>query len=374
MRLERITIWQFALIIFVSRSVLSLLGMPVVTAGQAGRDGWIASLVMVLWGIPVVFFYLKLAERHPDQTIFEYANHLLGPMWGRLATLPLLWGFLHYSAVILREYGEVIVSAVLPRTPLVFIMGAMIFVCAVGVRLGIEVLSRSAEILVPLFFVSTVGTIILSLPQTDFSRLAPVGTSGLDGILQASVVPSGFYFLFAALLVIYPSLNQKRRALKSAIAASTLAGLLVTAGVTVALAAYGPNEMSRLRFPLLTMARTIQFSEFIERIETLTVAAWGVGLFLELSIVFYAGARGIALWMNINDHRRLVFPMGSILLTLSLTLFPSSFSLQEFQRAEVIGPYGFLMIFGGPALVWLGSLRHGHRRKDAPLPKEGSHP
>ncbi len=365
MQLERISLWQFTLIIFIMRAVLSLATMPMILSEQKGGDSWVASILFILVGVPIALFYVKLAERHPDQTIFEYANTLLGPVWGRLVTAPLLWGFLHYSSVILREYGEATVTAVLPQTPLVFIMGCMILVCAVGVRLGIEVLGRSAELLVPLFAVSTVTVILLAVPLGELAHLTPVGVAGLGPIIRGGIAPSTYYFLFAVILVIYPSLNKKRFAGTSAVLASVSAATLVGLAAAVAVAIFGSEEAARLLFPFLSMARLVQVAEFVERIEAVTGIAWGAGLFLELSVVFYAGARGLGLWLGIVDHRRLVFPMGAILLTLSLVLFPNAFEISDFQTAEVLGPYGLLMIFGPPGVVWIASLLRG-RSKAAP--------
>ena len=359
--LEQISVRQMAHLIFISRTVLTVASLPHVTVGGAGRDGWVAAIFNTLLGIPLVWLFIKLASRHPDKSIFEYARDLLGPVAGRLITLPLLWGFLHFAAFTLREYGEMLAGAVLPQTPIVFTMGSMIFVSAVAVRLGIESISRSADILVPLFVATTLGVFVALLPDADFRRLLPVLADGFGPPLRAMFAPFGFYFFLTTLFVIYPSVREKERAMTSAINSEILAGTMITAATAIAIGVLGPGDLGRLQFPFLSLARLVEFAEFFERIETLTIAGWGAGLFLELSITYYAGARGIAQWFGLRDHRRLVFPMGAILLTLSLTLFVNSFQIADFQQMKVIAPYGLAMLFPVPLVLLIASYAKGTR-------------
>ena len=367
---EQIDVRQLALLLFISRSVLTIASLPHLTVGGAGRDGWISAVANTLLGIPLVWMFVSLASRHPDKSIFEYSIELFGPWVGRLLTLPLLWGFLHFAAFTLREYGEMLAGAVLPQTPLVFTMGSMIFVSAVAVRLGIEAIARTADILVPLFFATTIGIVLLLIPEADFSRLTPILADGYERPLKGFFAPFGFYFSITTLLVVYPSLKEKDRVMKAALKAIIWAGILITASTVLAVGVFGPVEVGRMQFPFLSLVRLIRFAEFFERIETLTVAGWGVGLFLELSFVYFAGARGIAQWCGLRDHRRLVFPMGAILLTLSLTLFANSFQITDFQMAEVMAPYGLLMIIPVPAILLIasvvkksGATRHERRNR-----------
>ena len=350
-QLEQISVRQLALLLLISRSVLTIASLPHLTVGGAGRDGWISSALNTVLGVPIVWMFVTLAARHPDHSVFEYSNRIFGPWIGRLVTLPLLWGFLHFAAFTLREYGEMLAGAVLPLTPIVFTMGSMIFVSAVAVRLGIEAIARTADVLVPLFIVTTVGVGLLLIPEADFHRLAPVLADGFARPLRGLFSPFGYYFFLTTLLVLYPSVKEKQRVLGSAVIAVLGAGILVTAITALAVAVFGPTEAGRAQFPFLSLARLIRFAEFFERIETLTVAGWGAGLFLELSLVYYAGARGIAQWFGLRDHRRLVFPMGAILLTLSLTLFANSFQIADFQKLEVIAPYGLLMLLPVPTAI-----------------------
>lgn len=363
MKLERISLWQFALLTFISRSVLTVAELPI---RSAGRDAWLATILFIVLGIPLIYFYNSLARRFPDRNVFEYAVDLLGPWLGRLVTLPLLWGFLHFSAFVLRVYGEMIVTAVLPQTPLVVIMGGMIFVCAVGVRSGLHALGRAAEILVPLFVVGIVGVLLFALPDAHLDRLQPVASDGAEPILAGTLHGGIFFFFYAVVLVIYPAVRDKERLNRAAISATLAAGALITAAAVVAVAVFGPHELKRLAFPFLHLSRNIRVAQFVERIETVAIAAWGVGLFLELTLVYHAAARGLGVWLGVKRDYRLVLPMGSVLLTLALILFPSSFEFREFFRIDVIVPYALFLILWVPIVLWtailLGAGRRGNRR------------
>lgn len=359
MNRERISLWQLGLLVFVSRSVLAISGVPLPASSQAGRNAWIGVLVAVVIGTIWVYMLLVLAGRHPDETVFEYAARLLGPWIGRLVTLPLLWFFLHYGAFVLRQYGEMIVTAVLPQTPLVVIMGSMIFLSAVAVRLGIEAIGRSAEILVPFFIAAILAVQIAVLPGMRIERLAPVAAEGIRPILGGAAVSASFYSLLLTLLVIYPAVRKDGSATAVTLVASIAAGILVAINTVVTLSLFGHVEVTRLQFPFLSVARLVRLADFLERVEVFAVAAWGFGLFLELSVIFYAGAKGLAQWLGLPDHRHFVFPMGSILLTLSLVLFPHTLLVRDFVRAEVTGTYAFLVAVPIPLFLLIVSFLRG---------------
>lgn len=356
MTYERISLWQLVLLLFVSRTVLEIANMPAISSGEAGRDAWLSSALAGLLGLFVVYYLAALARRHPDESVFEYAIGLLGPVFGRLVTLPFLWTFLHYSAFALREYGEVIVTAVLPRTPIVFVMGTMIFVCTLAVRTGLESIGRSAEILVPLFLAGIVTVVILSLSNARWDLLFPIISDGPIPLIRGSIVDSSPLVFFVVILVLYPNLSEKRHAVACAIGAALMSAVLISATTMTAMAVFGAAEAQRLRFPFISLARLVHLAEFVERTEVLPMAAWGFGLFLEVSTVYWAGAVGMAQWLGLKDYRRLTLPMGALVLTLSMVLFPHTFQVVDFFQAEVSGLLAASLTIVPPGIIWIASL------------------
>ncbi|MCT6593161.1 spore germination protein, partial [Pantoea dispersa] len=70
--------------------------------------------------------------------------------------------------------GNFLTTQILPYTPLTAIHIAFMGVVIVGVRLGIEVIARSAEILFP-WFIGLFGLLILSMiPQIKIEHIQPV--------------------------------------------------------------------------------------------------------------------------------------------------------------------------------------------------------
>ena len=92
----------------------------------------------------------------------------------------------------------------------------------------------------------------------------------------------------------------KRQALWS-LAFSTLA-IVLTAIVTVAI--LGPHKASRTLYPFFGMIRTVLLSKFLERVEIFAVATWGFGLFIELAIIIFCGARGPVSYTHLDVYKR----------------------------------------------------------------------
>ena len=92
----------------------------------------------------------KLGLRFPRHSLMEYSNMILGAILGRLLSLLFLVYWFLLTAILVRTFGEMVITAILPNTPLEIIIGIMLLLGAQLAAQDIKVFARIHEILLPL--------------------------------------------------------------------------------------------------------------------------------------------------------------------------------------------------------------------------------
>jgi len=100
--------------------------------------------------------------------------------------------------VVLREFSEFLVAAVMPETPsLVFALSIMV-VAVYAARNGLEVIARCADYLLPFMVAFALTIVLLALPEIRLEHLFPLGERGWVPVLASALVA----FLFVGEVVI----------------------------------------------------------------------------------------------------------------------------------------------------------------------------
>lgn len=250
------------------------------------------------------------------KTPIEYSVDIAGPFFGKFIGLLLLFFYFHVTAIIIREYGEFVVGNFLFRTPIDFVMGAMVFVCAVAVRSGIAVLGRLAQILVPVVILLLTIIVILVFPDIELENMFPMFENGLLPSIMGAATPQSWFsecFLMAFLLPHVIDENHGRRWGNIAVV-SIMLTLFFTNLAT--LFVFG-NITASFVYPVISVARYISIADFLEHVEVVVMALWVVGVFLKISVFYYALVTGLARWLNLSQYEPLVFSVGLLLCLLS---------------------------------------------------------
>jgi spore germination protein KB len=297
-----------------------------------------------------------LGLRFPDRNLVQYSIELLGPWIGRGVALIFVAFFLYLGGVVVREFGVLLVTAVMPNTPLVVFSALLVMMAAYGVYLGLEAIARLVELVFPISVVVELAIFLMALPEMEFYQLQPVMAHPLPAILRSSVVLLAFLMEGTIILMSTPNLKQKRQATLWVPPVVSLL-LFVTLGTTVVgvIALFGGRETARLVFPVYEFAKTVHLGGFIERIESLVVGIWVTSVGLKVMVLFYGAVTALAETCSLKDYRPLVLPYGVLLTALSILIFPDAMAIREFLRHTwpVMSPTVILMIV---VLLWVVSL------------------
>jgi len=322
---------------------------PAITAKAAGRDGWICILVVATaYGLLSALVIIKLWQRFPDKTIIEYSQIIAGPVGKIIGAAYILW-FIHINSVVVREFGDFILTSFMPETPLVAFIVILLFLGSWATKCGLEVICRVNEFIFPLFALSVAGVFILVLQESEFSNLLPIMENGIKPILRGSWAPMAWRGEIIVVSMLLPYIDNRDKAGKHLAYSVILIGLILTLSTILSVAVLG-ELTGHLTFPFFELARCIKIGRFIERVEALILVMWVAGVTVKVATFFYIASLGMGQLFGLSDYRPVVLPLGLTLGVWSLELFESSIlSIQ--WLGEIFPIYALIFEFVIPSVL-----------------------
>lgn len=347
-------------LLFMTILATVILFIPAITAQKAGHDAWLATFAGSLFGLVPLSLVIWLGHRHPQQTIYQYSETILGRYLGKLAGVAYIWLFLHISTLVVRQFAEFLTTAFMPRTPLSVFILSILFIAALAARSGLEAIARMNEFIILLVVGSLLTVITFSLPEWQpANNLLPFLARGIMPVLEGALVPASWHGEIITLAVILPYLTRPKSGLVSGGAAIIASAMLITLGVIGALSLFGPQLTAAFRFPLHFFVRTIDIAEILTRFEVVVMVTWVAGVFIKTSVILYCTALGVGQVFGLSEYRSTVLPLGIIMAVLSVTQFDNVVELVAFLSDT--WPLYSISIFylGLPSLLLAASFFRG---------------
>jgi len=300
-----------------------LLGSSIVVGVgiDAKRDAWLVVLIGMFIGLIIMSFYLYLMSLLPGKNIYQIIEYCFSRKVAVLFALVYLSYFIYISSRVIRDFGELITSAILPATPIEFTILMLMLVIGYILYLGIEVLGRTAEIFSPYMFVFILLLFIFLYAgeKINLTNVQPILSSGIKPILK-SAIPSIIAFPYGELIaftVIFAHIGDFKITRRVCLISVFVASLILLSSVFLIIATLGENTAARANFPLLIAARLVSIGEFLERIDVLVVFIMMLGILIKSSVFLYGGLKGIEYIFKI-PYRYFAMPVSCIVAMFSI--------------------------------------------------------
>lgn len=310
-------------------------------AVEAKQNAWLAILIGLLGGLCIFLIYYALFSYYPDMPLTEYLQEILGSFAGKILAFFYILYFIYISARVLRDFGELLISAFFPVSPLFIMNGLMLIVVVYTIRKGIEVLARTGELLfIIIALLGIIGFILISISgNLHIANLQPVLEEGLKPVLKTAF--STLSFPFGEMIVftmILPFLNMPEKAMKTGLSAIIVSGVILALIMAINVSVLGVSLLSRTQFPLLSTIQTIELAGFLERLDVTFMLSSVFAGFFKIGIFFYASVEGTANLFKVKESTLLVYPMGFMVLLLSIFI-ASNFSEHVYKGLEIVPLY-----------------------------------
>ena len=266
--------------------------------GVGGRDGWMSILPGFAVGIPYGLMVLALVEQYPQKNLLEISETILGKWIGKIIGVLYLLIMGYFGGLLLAQVGDIYETSVMPLVPIsVFYLGGLLLVFYM-VQSGIEVFARFCEVIFPLFVLTLLLNLGLSITKIEQGELLPILAEGLKPLFfgGTKLLPFSMeYILFiAGIAAFLPSGKKEIDQLKTGVwRAVFLVGILNTLVVLIQILVFGPTETIRLVYGLLVLGKIVEISRTVAGVESLFLGVWLEALVIKVSAIFFATTWGL---------------------------------------------------------------------------------
>jgi len=339
------------LVILISAKIF--LSMPRNMALIGKSAGWLIVLLSGILSLFGFYFINVLLKKFPGKNIIQIGTDLTGKWFGPVLGFLVFLFFLVSAALLLRQFAESFIIAILPRTPISVIITFFLILLIYCVILGIETLSRVAWFFGPYLLIALIVTITFSL-NFNLEFLLPILGPGPLPLLKHSLDNTGLFSGILFLGLIAPLIRKKEKVSRVGFYSLSIAVIINTLVTAAVILTFNYASAGKLAFPIFQLSRLISISEFIQRVEAVFVFLWFFAAAIELSCLFYGTVASFSLIFKLKNYRPLVFPMAALIFTLSL--IPASMTEAVRLDGFVFNPFYALVAFGLPLGLWFVSL------------------
>lgn len=340
------------LLFFIAAKVF--LPFPSAYIDEGFSAGWIMVLVSLTGGLAGFLVIAALMRRFPDATIAEAAEKILGPAGGIVTGMIFSGFFMAITSLTLRQFGEAMISAALPLTPISAIELVFVAVMFLACYLGIDVLARSAFLAAPYLILAGVLTLVLLYPFWNYNNFFPVWGAGIEQVTKMGLLRSSAFGEILLVAYLAPVLGGFNRFLRAGFYGVLLSGLIIFMLVVGLELTFSPETARELNLPFYNMSRLVYLGRFFQRIESLFVLFWSITGMIMLAAGLYAATFSIANVLKLPDYRPLLWPVVLIIFTLSL--LPPDLPVATYLDTMILRVYGWIPAFILPALLLMIAL------------------
>ncbi|MGN7356290.1 GerAB/ArcD/ProY family transporter [Paenibacillus sp. SAF-054] len=327
----KITSTQFAIMMYMYILGTAAIIQPHTIAMIAKSDEWFSMILSIFIQLGFAWLYMKLALKYPDETVMEYSQRILGKKAGWLVGLVYLLFFLILDAFILRNISGFFSSVILPRTPLDVISIVFMLPVVYGVFLGLGVIGRMTEILLPIAVIVFILSSMLLIPKVELSNLLPIFPEGVMPAIKGVYPIIGFPTMDSiVVLMLVRFIVDKEKTRTYFYIASAAAPFTLVLISLYTIAVLGIDETMRATYPVYDLAKEIRVERIFERVEALVGIIWMSTTFVKITLCFYALTISALELFKLTAYKYSIIPFLFLLLPMSKWVFDNPAEMEYF--------------------------------------------
>jgi len=318
-----------------------VLSIPSIAGRFARHDMWMTPIIGSVIGFITVFIVWKLHQLYPKMTPIQYSEKILGKAGGKLFSFLIVFFYIHNTGIVIRQYSDFITGNVLQQTPSIIFSITILFVSALAVRGGIEVIARSAVICTTIFMITSLALLLL-IKDLELGYMLPLLENGWLPVLKGSFIHNAWFSEFFLLAFIFPFVHHSgKKGLKSGMKTCLYVMLILFYVHFFVLTMLGVSSVNQF-YPVYSIVRAIRVFGFFENFEVIITASWVLGNFVKVSVFLFVASLGLAQLLNLSDYRLIVFPLSLLLLLFSYWDIPNIVVLTDYMTK--IQPFYFVSV------------------------------
>lgn len=356
---DRITTMQAAVLISNYMLGVSILTLPRTSVEAAQTpDVWISLILSGLMTVAVGILIVKLSQRFPGQTFYQYNRLLVGKWLGIALSFFTALYFIVMASFEARAVMEVTRLFLLEGTPNWAITFAFMWVGVYLIIGGINPVARVCEIIFPITTVILILIAFMGLSVFELDNIRPVLGHGFMPVLRGLKTTVLAYTSVEIMLVIPAFMKHPEKAVKAVLIGVLIPTFFYVVTCVTVIGTLSVDGVITRTWPTISLFRSFEFRGiFFERFETLLLVIWLMQIFATFSLSYYLGALGIAQSWKVNQ-RTVIFVLLAVIFLLS---FAPADTNEVFKVGDMLGYSSLVLFILVPAVLYVLPGRKGAR-------------
>ncbi|BFT69434.1 endospore germination permease [Paenibacillus sp. P36] len=358
---RQITIIQTAIILISAIVGVGVLALSLFAVRAADTGAPLVTLFGFLIGLFGLWSVTKLGMRFPSQSIIQYSEDLIGKTIARIFSLMIIAFFCFLTAFASREFGEVIVTSVLVKTPLEVTVIVMLLLAAVSARADITTFAYIHHFYFPFIIFPVLLIVVFSLKNANLiNLLPPLGNEPnnfFGGMFTMAALFQGSFIM----TIIIPAMRNPEKAMIASYIGISIPGVMYMLIVIATVGVFGAEEIKKLVWPTLELAKTTSLpANILERLDGAFLAVWVAAVFTTLLSSYYLAINFISQLLRLHDHKLFSFFLVPFIYVIAM--FPQNL-LQMYEIIQTVGRGGLIYTIAYPFILLIVAILRQKKTK-----------
>ncbi len=282
-----------------------------------GSAGWMISIIITLIAAGYFAIVCKLYKNIGSLDLIDISAGIGGRVFKVIIGLLIVTLLTLTAAIFLGSFSQTLKiisldSSTLEYVEVLFFVGMI----AAGYY-GVESIARISAFLVPIIVIGFILITIGVIPEFRMNNLFPILGEGVLSISKGSLLRLSTFASFIILFLMVPFF-KKQHLKKVGFSYVIISGLLLLWS-TLSFILVFPYELAVYkRIPIFQMARHIEFGNYVQRIESISVLISSICALVFLGVMFNFTIYVFAKSLDIRNSKPIILPIAIIIFSLAV--------------------------------------------------------
>lgn len=331
----------FVLICMINEIILNVSQNYVISVGT----GAIINLLLVST-IAFVFCFIisKLFKNFSNSNLIDVSEFLGGKILKFLIGFIFIIFFMGLACFAISNFSYLIKTIYFQKSPILFISLFFVGAMLISNLVGFDSLKKVACLIIPFCILSMILVFVTSLKNYTPYRLTPI-----LGYNAKNTFVYGLTNLYGFSIIIYyyflmPFLRNKQKYFKI-IKHSFFITFIILLLIIISLLSKFPSfDNSEEINSMYLLTRSIELTDFLQRVDALFVLLWIISNFVYISILLFWIIEIFGNLFNFENKKMLSLPITSIILGLVVFIYSNQFT--QFIKTDLYKYISIIIIFG----------------------------
>lgn len=316
---------------------------------EAKTSLFISILISYFLGLLIIYFFFKVFNFLPDESIFGKINKIFPKAISRIIGFIILLLILIFAICVFWRYSTFISLEFLTETPNYFVTLIVILPIVYIMFYDIDTIARVSVFCVFIGFVLFTNNFISLSGTIDMNNFKPLLNNDAYHIIKSSVVFVTLNVAPILSLLIIPKNNivDKEKLPKSLLIGYTINTLCICGVFLAIIGVLGLPLSSLFTFPSYEVLKTINMFSFLDNIENLNITIWILFMTFSVSYNMLILKYGVSEIFNVKNKKIMFIICSLIIILLSsvvIFMIPYENYINKYKRLYTYVPFGLLAI------------------------------